>query len=379
MAATITVEPAGTKKELDTLIKFPYQHYRGSNAPDNKWVPPLLMDEKNLFNKEKDPFYKHAEAENFICRLDGTIAGRISAIIDHEYIEYHKTKTGFFGFFECIDNQECADRLVKAASDWLKEHGMTRMIGPMNPSTNHMLGVLINNFETPPVVQMGYNYPYYDNLLLQSGLQKEKDLFSYIMSKDTLELSDKIKRVAEISQKRNRITIEHADLKKFDELVETIREIYNDAWGHNWGFVPWTKEEFKYLAKDLKLIINPELVFLAKIDGRPVGFALPIPDVNQIFIRMNGRLFPSGLFKLLFGRKNIDLIRVAAFGVREKYQNIGIDAIFIYYLYTRGVALGMKGAEFSWILEDNIKLRNLLENWGASHYKTHRIYGRDLA
>ena len=167
-------------------------------------------------------------------------------------------------------------------------------------------------------------------------------------------------------------------LKDFDELVEIIRYIYNDAWSDNWGFVPWTKEEFAYLAKDLKLILIPELVLLAYKDDKPVGFALPLPDINQILIKMNGRLFPTGIFKLLLGKKKIDFVRIAVFGVLKEYQNMGIDGLLVYELYNRGVNLGMNGADFSWILEDNMKLRNMLEKWGAKHYKTHRIYSLKL-
>lgn len=373
----IEIKPAISRKQKKDFVMFPYRFYRKMNSFPN-WVPPLLMDEKKIFQPEKDPFYLHADIKHFLAYENGDVIGRVAGIVDHNYVSFHGEKTAFFGFFECTDNQEAAKMLTKAAEEWALNLGMERMIGPMNPSTNHILGVQIDNFESPPVVQMPYSPPFYDSLLKGSGFDKEKDLYSYIMD-TSLPLSDKIERVTELVKKRSKVQLRRINLKEFDKLSEMIREIWNDAWSTNWGFVPWTQEEFSHLAKDMKLVLIPELVLLAENEnGEPVGFAFPIPDINKILIKMKGRLFPFGIFKLLAGKNKIPLIRVAAFGVKKKYQNTGLDALFIHELYTRAVKLGINQADFSWVLEDNLNLRNLLEGWGTTHYKTHRIYGKTL-
>ncbi|RKX75247.1 MAG: hypothetical protein DRP87_15005 [Spirochaetes bacterium] len=376
MDGDIRIIEAKSKKDLAEFILFPWKIYRGQRKYKN-WVPPLIIDEKSTLNKEKNPFYKHAESANFIAYKDGKIAGRISAIIDRNYIDFHNDKCGFLGFFESYEDQEVASALFSTAEEWVRERGLNRIMGPMNPSTNHMLGVLIDSFERPPVVQMNYNPPYYVNLYQRAGYHKEKDLYCYMMD-NTLPLSDKIRRVAEISRKRNRVEVRSINMKRFDQEVEKIHELYNSTWERNWGFVPWTKEEFEHMAKDLKLIAIPELVTMAFIEGRLVGISIPLPDINEILIRMNGRLLPTGIFKLLFGKNRVSRMRLAIFGVRREYRNKGIDGIFVYETYRKGQNMGFKEADFSWILEDNYPLRNLLEAWGTTHYRTYRIYGKEL-
>jgi hypothetical protein len=210
------------------------------------------------------------------------------------------------------------------------------------------------------------------------GLQKEKDLLCYMMRAEWLPISDKIKRVASIAGKRNRISIRTINMKKFEEEVALILDLYNDGWNKNWGFVPWTKKEFDQMAEELKLVAIPELVLMAFIDEKLVGIAIPLPDINEILIKMNGRLLPFGIFKLLLGKKKVEMIRMAILGVRNGYHNKGIDAIFAYETYVRAYSMGMKGAEFSWILEDNYPLINLLESWGTKHYRTYRVYSKNI-
>lgn len=377
MPATIDVRPARSKGELNRFALFPWDIYRGKFGNYDKWVPPLVMDEKHQLDRSRDPVYRHSEVEFFLAYRGGEVVGRVAAIIDFNFVEYQKRQAGYFGFFESVDDHEVARALVDAAAAWLSERGMEEMIGPINLSPNAILGMLIDNFETPPVIKMGYNPPYYPALMEGVGLRKEVDLYSYTMTTE-MPLSDKIRRVQEISRKRNGFEIRAVSKKELMSAIESVRVIWNRAWADNWGFVPWTPEEFAYLAKDLELILMPELTFLAYIGDEPVGFALPIPDFNEVFIRMNGRLFPTGLFKLLSGRKKIHRIRIAAFGVNPEHRNKGIDAAFVYELYTRGVDVGITGGDFSWILEKNLPLRNFLEQWGCRHYKTHRIYHRAL-
>jgi len=376
MSEEIKIVPVSTKKDLNRFIKFPWTVYRGEKKYEN-WVPPLLMGERDLFNKKKDPFYTHAETQLFLAYRGETLTGRIAAIIDYAYIEYQKDESGFFGFFETLDDQAAADALFKAAEDWVREKGYQSIKGPMNPTTGKTIGCLIDSYDIPPIIEMPYNTEYYPSMIEKCGYGKSKDLFCYRMDKK-LKLSDKMLRVAEIVKKRYNITIKPIDMKKWDETVELIRDMYNEAWADNWGFVPWSKEEFEHLAKDLKMIAIPELVLIVYMGDEPVGFTIPLPDFNQVFIKMNGRLFPTGLFKILTGKKKIDMIRTAILGVRKHAQNKGLDAIMVKEIYERGDRLGMRGSELSWILEDNINLTNLLENWGAEHYRTYRIYEKKI-
>lgn len=373
----VVVKPVSTKKEMDMFIHFPWKVYRSPESHYPNWVPPLLMDEKHTFNRSHNKFFNHADQQEFLAYRDGRVVGRIAAMVDWNYVDYQKKKDGFFGFFEVLKDAEAARALHRAAEDYLRERGMERVLGPVNQSTGHILGCMISAFDVPPVVQMGYNPEYYQEFHESAGYEKEMDLRSYIMDV-SLPLSDKIKRVSELARKRNGVEVRKADVKQWAQTVDVVREIWNDAWTDNWGFTPWTEEEFAVMAADMKMIMDKDMVLMAYIDGEPAGFAFPVPDVNNIMINMNGRLFPTGIFKLLGGIKKVKNLRVAAFGVKKKFQNKGVDAAFVYDLYTQGQAKGYTGAEFSWILETNQRLTNMLENWGATYYKTHRIFRKPL-
>jgi GNAT superfamily N-acetyltransferase len=374
----IRIEPVKTAAELKRFIMFPWKLYRGKTRNPH-WVPPLILSEKDLFDPKKNPFWVHADYQHYLAYRGSEIVGRISAILDHNYVQFHEDKVAFFGFFEAFDDREIATALFDATAAWARSKGMVRMMGPMNPSPDHILGVLIDSFDEPPIVQMGYNPQYYPLLYEGAGLKKEEDLFCYRLQTKDLPMSDKIKRVAEAVQKRRRVTLRTINMKDFKGEVERIREIYNNAWEKNWGFVPWTREEFDYMANDLRLVADPRVVFVAEVDGKPIAVSIPIPDMNQIFLKMNGRLLPFGILKLLLGRKKVDVLRLAILGVAKGYHNQGIDALLVYETYRRGSEAGYKGAEMSWIIEENYALRNLLDNWGAEMYRTYRVYGRSLA
>ncbi len=374
----VEIQSVKNAKDLKQFIHFPWKIYRGVYGRYENWVPPLLVGEKELFDEKKNPFFQHALMENFLAYKDGKEVGRISAIIDDNFVQFHNDKAGFFGFFESIDDSDVALALLSTAESWVKERGMERIIGPMDPSTNHMLGTLIDSFDEPPIVQMNYNPPYYPALLDFAGYGTERNLLCYRMTKETLELSEKIERVTELAKKRGKLSIRTINMKQFNSEVELIRDLYNAAWEKNWGFVPWTREEFDAMAEELKLIARPELVFLVFAGEKLVGVSIPLPNINEILINMNGRLFPVGIFKLLAGKNKTKMMRVAILGVHPDYQNKGIDAIFTYETYKTGVELGFFGAEFSWILEDNFALRNMLEAWGTEMYRTYRVYKKQL-
>jgi len=373
MPQAVRVEAVDSKRDFSTFIKLPWRIYR----KDPCWVPPLIMDQKNLLNTEKNPFFAHSEIRHFLARRDGQAVGRISAVIDCNYNDFQNEKTGFFGFFEAENDREAAAALIDTAGSWLKERGMERVLGPANPSTNDTLGLLVDAFDQPPVLHMPYNPDYYSDLLEKAGCIKAKDLYAYYME-DITPLAEKVRRVADIIRRRNHITIRSLNLKKLLDEIELVKVIYNDAWTPNWGFVPWTDEELEHLAQELKRAVIPELVLFAFVNGEPAGFSLSLPDLNQALIHTNGRLLPFGLLKILWHSRHIDLLRILALGVRRKFQNLGIDAVFYYETYTRGTARGFHKGECSWILEDNLNIRNTMENLGARIYKTYRMYERSL-
>jgi GNAT superfamily N-acetyltransferase len=363
-----------TAGDLRKFILYPWKLYRGSP----NWVAPLVSDQKLLLDPRKNPFFEHSELQHFLAWRGREIVGRISAIVDRNYVEFQQEKVGLFGFFECIDDEPTAKALFGTVEGWLRERGMESMLGPTNPSTNDTVGLLTDAFDQPPVLHMPYTFPYYLRLCEASGLTKARDLYAYYME-NKVPISDKIRRVAELVRKRRKVTIRPLNMKKlFNEEIELIKTVYNDAWTRNWGFVPWTEAELEHTAKDLKKAVVPDMVLLAFVDGEIAGFSLALPDLNLALRHIRGRLFPFGLFKVLWHARKIDIVRVLALGVRKKFQGLGLDALFYYETYVRGKKNGFNRGEFSWILEDNLPMRNALENWGARIYKTYRMYDKKL-
>ena len=373
----IEVRTLESKDDFTQFRKLPYRVYRGQQTTYRAWVPPLNIDVKNIFNSRHNALYKHAKLQGFLAWKNDTTVGRIIAIVDRDFCEYQKTETGFVGYFESMDDSEVAKVLFSRAEDWLRQQGMKRVIGPVNGSTNGQMGNQIDSFDILPVIEMPYSPRYYGTLYETSGYHKAQDLYSYQM--DTrLDLSEKIVRVAELTRKRNKVEVRTVKMKDWEPSLDIVRRIWDDAWADNWGYVPWNKFEFSQLADTLKMIVDPDVTLFAYIGDNPVAFVFPIPDLNEVFHALNGKLLPLGIFKLLRGKTRAERIRIAAFGVCKTYQNKGIDALLIYELYKRGVKKGYSAAEFSWILENNLELRNLLENWGAEHYRTHRVYEKEL-
>jgi len=374
MTPTTEIRPVRTARELRKFILLPWRLYRGNP----NWVAPLVSDQKLLLDPRKNPFFQHSELQHYLACRDGKIVGRISAIVDHNYVAFQQEKAGFFGFFECIEDEEAARALFSASEDWLRERGMERVIGPTNPSTNDVVGLLTDAFDQPPVLHMPYTPRYYLRLCEAAGFTKARDLYAYYMESIT-PISEKIQRVAELVRKRRKVTIRTINLKKlFTEEIELLKTVYNDAWTRNWGFVPWTEAELEHTAKDLKKAVVADVVLLAFVDGEIAGFSIALPDLNVALRHIRGRLFPFGLFKVLWHARKINMLRVLAMGVRKKFQGLGLDALFYYETYTRGRKAGFDRGEFSWILEDNFPMRNAMENWGARIYKTYRMYGKEL-
>ena len=249
---SVTVSPVASKSEMNEFIRLPWTIYR-----DNpNWVPPLIMDQKALLSREKNPFFQHASIEYFLARRDGELIGRIAAVHDPSYIDFQKENVGFFGFYESVDDQSVADALFAAARSWLAKKDVVAMRGPTNPSTNDSLGLLLDRFDLPPLVMMPYNQEYYPALFDGSGLVKAKDLLAYWLPEEQMRI-DRLDRFVELLKKRHNLTLRPVNLRKLDEEIEIVKEIYNDAWERNWGVVPWTDAEIEHLGHELKPVADP--------------------------------------------------------------------------------------------------------------------------
>jgi GNAT superfamily N-acetyltransferase len=317
---------------------------------------------------------------------DGKCVGRIVGVIDDNRNKFHEEKAAFFGFFECINDQEVADQLLNAAVKWAKSKGMTTLRGPMSPSTNHECGLLVEGHDDPPTVMMPYNPSYYAELLEKWGLVKAKDLYAFSIDSTKGNISERILAHAEKLKRGNVVTFRAVDISKFDSELEKILDIYNDAWEKNWGFVPMEPEEFRHMAKDMKAILDPELLLIAEVRGEPAAFALTLPDVNQAIKKIkDGKLFPTGLLKLLWNtkgpgrKKTINRCRVLTLGIKKAYRDYGIGPLLYAEYYKRGPALGYPVGEASWILEDNKPMNKALQFMRAERTKVYRIYDRPIA
>jgi GNAT superfamily N-acetyltransferase len=374
MPSDVRVAPVQSRRDLQQFLKFPWRLYQDNPA----WVPPLLFDLKRLLNPRRHPFHQHAAVQYFLAWRGAEVVGRIAAIVNHQYIRFHEEATGFFGFFESIDNQDVSSTLLAAAERWLGDRGVQRILGPMNFSTNEECGLLVDGFQYPPAIMMPYNTLYVGPLIEAAGYRKAKDLLAYFIDATKATTPERLIHGAERLQQHYGVTIRPIDLRHFERDVALLLEVYNSAWERNWGFVPLTKEEIDDLARQLKQIGNPHLCLLAEAKGEAVGFALALPDYNQALRRINGRLFPVGLLKLLWYRRKMNGARVLTLGLKPGYRRMGIDAMLYLRLWEEAPKNGYPLVECSWILEDNWPMRRGLERMGARVYKTYRIYEKAL-
>ncbi|MCY7329402.1 MAG: hypothetical protein LH618_12700, partial [Saprospiraceae bacterium] len=349
---SVHIEKVEGRKALQQFIDFPHDLYAG----DPNYVPELFMAQEALLNRQKSPFFQHSTAEYFLARSPkGHIVGRIAAIRNNNYLDFTGDKAGFFGFFDVVEDYEVAQALLDTAAGWLRAEGLERVIGPTNLSTNETCGVLVENFEEPPFVLTTYNYPYYGEFLERYGFVKHTDLLSYDLYTDKLD--PKLEAVAaqlEARLLRRGITIRTLNMKDFDREVEKFLPVYNAAWDQNLGFVPMTEAELRQMGKDLKMALDPEFVFFAEKDGKTIGVALSVPNLNEVFIKIpRGRLFPTGIFKFLFGRKSIKAVRIVALGILPEYRRAGLDVCFYVRTYQTALRKGIPRGEASWILENN--------------------------
>jgi hypothetical protein len=370
------IETVSSRKQLDEFIALPWTIYRS----DPCWVPPLLFEQKQRLTS-KNPFFAHASWQAWLARQDGRIIGRISAQIDRLYEERHGRKAGYFGMLEAGDDTELFTALLRTAENWLRDHGMQRVSGPFNLSINEECGVLIEGFDTPPYIMMGHARPYHARLIEESGYTGAKDLLAYHIAPD-FQAPRVMTRLAETAAPR--VNVRRLRRKQLKQELEVLRDIFNDAWFNNWGFVPFTEAEFADIGEMLTLLVDDDFVQIAEIEGRPVAMIVALPNINEIIRDLNGRLLPFGWLRLLWRLKvrYPGTARVPLMGVRREYQHTRLGpalAFMVIDAVRQGlIRRGIRSVELSWILEDNDGMRNIIETIGGKVYKRYRIYEKDL-
>ncbi len=371
--SSVTIRPVRTSKDRDAFIDLLWSMYAG----DPVWVPPLKMDRRKLMDTKKNPFYEHADTEFFLAEREGKVVGRIGAIINHNHNTTHEEKAGFFGFFESVNDTEVSRALFRAADAFFREHGVSIVRGPANPSVNDEYGLLVEGFDKSPAILMPYNPPYYEALIEDAGFRRSKDLYAYKLNQDTV-YSEKLERSGDIVRRRYGVSFRTINMKRFNEDVELIKEVYNKAWARNWGAVAMTDKEIDALAADLKPIVVPDLVIFAEKEGQVIGFSLSIPDIHQA-LRFNksGGIVP-GLWHLYTKRKKIDTVRIIVLGVLPQFQYTGAAGVLFYETAVRAKRLGYYYGEASWVLEDNEPMNRAAQLMKGQIEKRYRLYERPL-
>ena len=370
----LTVQPVATRRQRNQFLQLPWTLYRD----DPNWVPPLLGNLKEMLGYRANPFYEHNAAQTFLAYRGGEVCGRIAAILNRGHIERHSDPRGFFGFFECVDDQEVADGLFDAVRQWFADEDIYRLRGPANPSLNHELGLLVDGFDSAPVFMMTYNPPYYERLIEDYGFRKTQDLYAFWGGIEMLPMvTEKLGHFVEQLIERYNVTLRPVNIKRFLEEVELFLTIYNRSLTNTWGFVPMSDAELKHMARGLRRLLVPELAIAAEVDGRVVGATFALPDYNPRIKQIGGRLFPFGFLKLLRNKHQIKSIRVLSANVLPEYQRMGIGLLLMHGLVPKTLEWGIDQAEFSWVLESNSLSRGALRKGGAKLTKTYRLYDLD--
>lgn len=374
--SSLHVKKVEGKSALNDFIRLVWPLYRD----DPMWVPPLLL-ERRMQLSPNNPYFEHAQFCSWIAFRNGNPVGRISAQIDELYLERYQNSTGFFGMLEAEDNAPTFRILLETAEAWLRKRGMQRISGPFNLSINQEPGLLVDGFDTPPSVMMGHAFPYYGHRIEENGYRKEKDLLAYLIESSFVDL-DKIRSIADKTKRR--VSTRPLQKANFSRELQIIRDIFNDAWSENWGFTPFTDAEFEQLGKDLKLVVKEELVSIAEVNGEPAAFLVVLPNLNEVIGDLDGRLLPFGWMKMLWRLKvkYPKTARIPLMGVRRRYHDSLLGAALAFAVIAAilepAIRLGINAMELSWILEDNMAMRNIIESISGRVYKTYRIYDKKL-
>lgn len=367
----LVVKPVQTRRERKGFLELPWTLYRD----DPNWIPPLRMNQKEMVNYKKHPFYEQNEIQTFLALRLGQPVGRVAALTNTAHNERHKENRGFFGFFESVDDQSVADGLFDAARDWLAERDLRAIRGPTNPSLNYECGLLVDGFDTPPFFMMTYNPPYYAALLEGWGFKKTQDLYAFWGHVDMIDgLDKKLTFVAEEAKRRFNVTVRPLDKKNFVHDVRIFLDVYNRSLVGTWGFAPMSEAEIRHTASGLRFLMVPELAFIAEIEGKPIGSVFAFPDYNPRIKEIDGRLFPFGFLHLLRNKHKIERIRAISTNVVPEYQQWGLGLTLLQALLPKITDGNIKEIEFSWVLESNRLSRGALEKGGAKLTKTYRLY-----
>jgi GNAT superfamily N-acetyltransferase len=374
MATGVAVRPVHGRGDLKKFIDLPYRLH----ARDPLWVPPLRRDVATLLDRRKNPFFEHAEAEYFLAERDGRVVGRIAAIHNRLHNETHGDRVGFFGFFEAENDQAIADALLDRASEWIRARGLDVLRGPASFSVNDECGLLVDGFESPPTLMMPHNPRYYVDLIERAGFATAKNLYCYEGTEPTGEFAERLTRGIDLIKKRFGVELRPLDMKDFHGEVERVKAIYNAAWEKNWGFVPMTEHEIDHLAEQFKPVVVPDLAPFVMKDGKPIAFALALPDLNVAFKRNPKGGFLRGVVTLLWmlKRRKIHRLRILLLGTLPEYRGKGLDAALYHWIWRYGTAYGITWGEAGWILEDNAAMNRGMEMLGWTRYKTYRLYDR---
>jgi len=373
MAAVELVRVAN-RDELERFIHLPWTLY----PHDSLWVPPLKSELRRLLSPGRHPFWNTARRELFLAVRGGKPVGRIAAIIDDEYNKFHRELMGVWGFFECARDSEAAAALFSAAEKWVKSQGMTFLRGPLNPSTNYEIGMLLEGFHLPPVIMMPWNPPYYLDLVAENGFVKEKDLHSMLLTADT-RASTRVEKLADRIRRNNNVTIRPGVRSEFDRELAIIKEIYLDSWSNHWGFVPMSEGEFEEVGRQLRRLVDPELVLFVDYENEPAAMVVILPDLNPLLKRLNGKIGVTGIFKYLYYRRKLHGLRAILFGIKQKYQRLGIPMLYFDHLNKLLRAQSQyTHLELGWNLEDNTNINQFEFDIGADIYKRYRIFRKEL-
>ncbi len=375
----VTIRPVRTRRELKRFVKVPFHLHR--NHP--QWVAPLLFERMEFLDRKKNPYFEHAEAEYFLAERDGEPAGRITAQVDRRWDEFQGGSDAMFGFFETADDPEVAEALIGAATEWAASKGRGRILGPMDFTTNDEIGILIEGYERRPMILEPWHPPYYRDLIEAGGFEKAMDVQMWELQFGDLKEGERfdpaIHAAAEKALHEEGIAIRNMSKRDMAGEVRRFMDVYNEAWGENWGFVPITDAEVEFQAKNLKQVIDEDWAFMAEKDGEVIGAALTLPDINQVMAKLNGRLLPFGWARFLLGKRKIDQLRVFALGVKHAYRHSGVAAgLYLKHLETAAQPGAIGGGEMGWILETNGPMNRAMEGMGGKVVKRYRVYERSL-
>ena len=369
--AELVIKPAETSRERQAFLQLPWT----INAAYPNWMPPLRQNQAEVVNYKPHPFYDTAEIQTFVAWEGGQPIGRIAAIVNRAHNLHMKDNIGFFGFFECIDDQPAAHGLFDAAREWLRSRGLTSIRGPLNPSLNYECGLLIDGFNTPPFFMMTHNPPYYQRLIESYGFAKVEDMAAFWGHIDMLSTLDKkVGFITEECRKRFKVQLRRLDTKRFNKDVRLFLELYNRSLIGTWGFVPMSDDEVDHMAASLKYLIAPEMTAIVEVDGQPVGSTFAMLDYNPRIKQIDGRLFPFGFLRLITNKKAIKRIRVISTNVLPEYQKWGLGLVTLAHLIPSIKSWGVQEVEFSWVLESNHLSYKTLKRGGALITKMYRIF-----